>query len=287
MNTRTTLGAISLPLLTSLLLGACAPAASDAGSSSDSPLATAPTLGSVQSFAVLGGSTVTNTGSSVIRGDLGVNPGLAITGFPPGLVVGGTTHAGDAVALQAQTDVVTAFNALGAQACDVDLTGKDLGGLTLVPGVYCFSSSAQLTGSLVLNAGGKPDAVFVFKTGSSLTSASNASVSVINGGSDCGVFWQVGSSATLGSGTVFVGSVLALASITLDTGAKLSGRALARTAAVTLDTNAVSLPICAAVGDAGADAAQQPDAALQDSGTSQEASTNDAGDDAPACCGCN
>ena len=291
MNTRTILGAISLPLLTSLVF-ACSQSVTASGNSS--ALATAPTLGTVQSFAVLGGSTVTNTGPTTVRGDLGVQPGLAIVGFPPGLVIGGTTHAGDSVALQAQTDVTTAFNALGAQACDVDLSGKDLGGLTLVPGVYCFSSSAQLTGALVLDAGGKADAVFVFKTGSTLTSASNASVSVINGGSACGVFWQIGSSATLGTGTVFVGNVLALASVTLNTGVKLSGRALARTGAVTLDTNAVSLPICATAVDAGVDAAPQVDAAVQDSGASQdsgmsqETSTSDAGPvgDA-ACCGCN
>ena len=164
---------------------------------------------------------------------------------------------------------MTAFDTLGSETCTVDLSGRDLGGLTLTPGVYCFSSSAQLTGDLVLDAGGRADAVFVFKTGSTLTSASNASVRVINGGNDCGVFWQIGSSVTLGTGTVFSGSILALASITLTTGAKVSGRTLARTGAVTLDTNAVSLPICASGGgtpatDAGTpavDAAVEPDSA--------------------------
>jgi type VI secretion system secreted protein VgrG len=197
----------------------------------------APVLGSAQSFAVLGGSTVTNLGATTITGDLGVDPGLAITGFPPGIVMGGAVHAGDALALQAQTDVTAAYGVLASEVCSRDLTGQDLGGLTLSPGVYCFASSAQLTGALTLDAQGDADAVFVFEIASTLTSASNASVKVINGGGDCGVFWQVGSSATLGTGTAFVGSVLALASITVTTGATISGRALARNGAVTMDQN--------------------------------------------------
>jgi type VI secretion system secreted protein VgrG len=208
--------------------------------------AVAPTLGAAKTFAVLGASTVTNTGSGVLTGDLGVSPGLAITGFPPGTVTG-TTHAGDAVALQAQSDVTTAYNALAGQACNTVLTGQDLGGMTLMPGVYCFSSSAQLTGTLTLNAQGSASAVFVFQIGSTLTTASNSVVQVINtgGGSDCNVFWQVGSSATLGTSTTLAGSILALTSITLTTGANVSGQALARTGAVTLDTNAVS--VCTAL----------------------------------------
>jgi len=209
-------------------------------------VAVAPDLLTAKSFAVLGASTVTNTGSSVLTGDLGVSPGLAITGFPPGTVTG-TTHAGDAVALQAQSDLVTAYNALAGQACDFNLTGQDLGGKTLTPGVYCFSSSAQLTGPLTLDAQGSASAVFVFKIGSTLTTASSSVVEVINtgGGSDCNVFWQVGSSATLGTGTTLAGSILALTSITLTTGAHVSGQALARTGAVTLDGNTVS--VCNAV----------------------------------------
>ncbi len=159
-------------------------------------LAVAPTLGSAESFAVLGGSTVTNTGLTVINGDVGVSPGGAITGFPPGVVVApGEIHAGDAVAAQAQSDVTTAYNALAGQACDVNLTGQDLGGLTLAPGVYCFSTSAQLTGQLILDVQGDPNAVFVFQIGSTLTTASNASVVFVNGGPSCNVFWQIGRSA--------------------------------------------------------------------------------------------
>lgn len=197
-------------------------------------------LGSAQNFGVLGASEVTNTGSTIISGNLGVGPGLAVTGFPPGIITG-TLHAGDAVALQAQADANTAYNSFAGMACNFNLTGQDLGGLTLVPGVYCFSSSAQLTGTLVLDALGSSDSVFVFQIGSTLTTASNASVMVINGGTLCNVFWQVGSSATLGTDTTLVGTVVALTSITLDTGADVIGRVLALNGAVTLDSNLVTV----------------------------------------------
>ena len=212
-------------------------------SSAAAAAATMPPLGTEQSFAVLGGSTVTNTGSSVITGNLGVSPGTAITGFPPGILTG-VMHAADAEALQAQTDTTAAYINLAGQECDSDLTGQDLGGKTLVPGVYCFSSSAQLTGALTLDAGGDPNAVWVFQTGSTLTTASNSSVLLINGANPCNVFWQVGSSATLGTTTSFVGNIFALTSITLDNGASVSGRALARNGAVTLDNNIVTVPVC-------------------------------------------
>lgn len=208
---------------------------------------TAPGLGSAASFAVLGGQTVTNTGPTTINGDLGVSPGTAITGFPPGIVTGGATHAADAVALQAQSDVTTAYDALAGQACTGHLTGRDLGGMTLTSGVYCFSSSAQLTGELTLDAEGNSNAVFIFQIGSKLTTASNSSVRMINGGSDCNVFWQVGSSATLGTTTAFKGSILALTSIALNNGASIvSGRALARNGEVTMDNNKVSILGCSA-----------------------------------------
>jgi len=211
-------------------------------------------LGTAQSFAVLAGSTVTNTGATVVRGNLGVDPGLAITGFPPGLVTGGTVHAGDAVALGAQIDTTIAYVTLAGQAPTLDLTGQDLGGQTLTPGVYKFTSSAQLTGALTLDALNDPSAVFVFQIGSTLTTASNSSVLVLNGGSDCNVFWQVGSSATLGTTTAFKGNILALTSITLNTGATVSGRTLARNAAVTLDGNDVSILGCASGAGGGGDA---------------------------------
>ena len=203
-------------------------------------------LGTAQSFAVLAGSTVTNTGSTTVIGNLGVDPGLAVTGFPPGLVSGGTIHSGDAVALQAQSDTTIAYIKLAGESPTLDLTGKDLGGMTLTAGTYHFSSSAQLTGALTLDAEGDPAAVFIFQMGSTLTTASNSSVVIINGGDDCNVYWQVGSSATLGTTTAFKGNILALTSITLDTGATVSGRALARNAAVTMDSNEVSILQCAA-----------------------------------------
>src|SRR6185369_15989456 len=136
--------------VTALLFGACSSPPSHLA-----PALAVPVLGAAQSFVVLAGATVTNTGATTVVGNLGVSPGSAVTGFPPGIVVGGTTHATDAVALQAQTDVTTAYNDLMGQACNFDLTGQDLGGLTLTEGVYCFSSSAQLTGALVLDAQGR------------------------------------------------------------------------------------------------------------------------------------
>jgi type VI secretion system secreted protein VgrG len=206
-------------------------------------------LGTAQSFAVLGGSTVTNTGASVIGGDVGVSPGSAITGFPPGVLTPpGTIHAADAVAAQAQVSLTTQYNALVSAACTADLTGVDLGNRTLISGVYCFSTSAQMTGPLTLNAQGNAAATFVFKIGSTLTTASGSSVNLINGGNPCGVMWQIGSSATLGTTTSFVGNLIALTSITLNTGANIIGRALARNGAVTLDTNNISFAACSAGG---------------------------------------
>jgi len=204
-------------------------------------------LGTAANFGVLGGSTVTNTGSTVVNGQVGVSPGSAVTGFPPGTVVGGTIHSNDAVAQQAQNDLTTAYNQVAGTMCTMDLSGQDLGGMTLTPGVYCFTSSAQLTGTLTLNAQGNPNAQFLFKIGSTLTTASGSRVLFINSATACNdnVFWQVGSSATLGTGTSLAGNILALSSITLTTGATLTGRTLARNGAVTLDTNRVGS--CAAL----------------------------------------
>ena len=194
----------------------------------------------LSSFAVLGGSTVTNTGPTVVNGNLGVSPGSAVTGFPPG-IINGALHTADAAAAMAQSDLATVYNKLANTACNTDLSGQDLGGLTLTPGTYCFSTSAQLTGTLTLDAQGNPNAVFLFKIGSTLTTASASSVLLINSASSCGVFWQVGSSATLGTGTALQGNIVALASITLNTGANATGRLLARNGAVTLDSNQVTV----------------------------------------------
>jgi len=169
-----------------------------------------------------------------------VSPGTAVTGFPPGKVLG-TTHAADAVALQAQSDTTIAYNELSAAGppC-TDLTGQDLGGMTLVAGVYCFTSKAGLTGELTLDAQGVSNAVFIFKTVSELTAASGSSVMLINGASPCNVFFKVGSSATIGTGSRFTGNIVALTSIELQSGANLEGRALARNGAVTLDNNQIT-----------------------------------------------
>lgn len=202
-------------------------------------------LGTAEDFAVLGASDVTNTGPSVITGDLGVSPGSSVTGFPPGVVIG-TIHATDAAAAQAQSDLTTAYNTAAGLPCGTDLTGQDLGGMTLTPGVYCFATSAFLTGTLTLDMQGNPNAFFLFQIGSTLITASGSTVAMINsGGATCpsNLFWQVGSSATIGTGSSFAGNILALTSITLTTGAGMNGRALARNGAVTLDTNVIS--ICA------------------------------------------
>jgi len=202
-------------------------------------------LGTARNFAVLAGSTVTNTGPSVISGSVGLAPGSAVTGFPPGIVLAGTMQVANGVALQAKNDLVTGYNDAAGRSSTATVSG-DLAGRTLTPGVYTSASSLGLSGQLTLDAQGDPNAVFIFQAGSSLIVGSGSQVNLIGGAQACNVYWQVGSSATIGTGSTFVGNIMALTSITMTTAATLQGSALARNGAVTLDTNTITMATCAA-----------------------------------------
>jgi Ice-binding-like len=201
-------------------------------------------LGTAASFAVLAGAGITNTGPTTLNGDLGTFPTPSVTGAGS-LTVTGTNHGGDAVTQGAKAALVTAYDNAAGQGPATPIAA-DLAGQTLAPGVYNSASSIGLTGALTLNGGGDPQAVFVFQAGSTLTTASASTVTLVNGAQACNVFWQVGSSATLGTGSQFRGSILALTDITVTTGATVEGRVLARNGAVTLDTNTITRPNCAA-----------------------------------------
>jgi serine protease AprX len=193
-------------------------------------------LGTASAASVLAGSGVTNTGPSVLNRDLDTYPTPAVTGFPPGVTMG-VQHAADAVALAAQNDLTTAYNGAAGAVSTSNVTGVDLGGKTLTPGVYTAAAGMAITGTAPLTLSGSADSVFIFQAGSTLITGSNSSVVLSGGVQAANVFWQVGSSATLGTGTAFKGNILALTSITITTGATVDGRALARNGAVTLDSN--------------------------------------------------
>jgi hypothetical protein len=203
-------------------------------------------LATAAPFVVLGGQTVTNTGPSVLNGDLGVAPGTSLPGFGLPAVVNGATHAADAVASQAQADLTVAYDVAAGQpvAPADDLTGQDLGGMTLVAGAYRYTSSAQLTGTVTLDAQGDPNAQFVFLVGSQLTTASGSAVALINGASPCNVYWKV-DTATLGTTTAFQGNLMALTDISLNNAATVLGRMLARNGQVSLINNLLTRPLCA------------------------------------------
>jgi hypothetical protein len=208
--------------------------------------ATAPPLGTADSFAVLAGTTVTNTNTpTVVNGDLGLSPGTSVTGFPPGTVTG-SQDINDPAAATAQTDLTAAYNnAAGQPPTTSGLSG--IGNQTLTPGVYNAASALLVNGTLTLDAQGDANAVFIFQVGSALTTASGSTIALVNGAQACNIFWQVGSSATLGTGSTFAGSVLALTSITVTTGDTVDGRVLASNGAVTLDDDAITAPTCLTV----------------------------------------
>jgi type VI secretion system secreted protein VgrG len=207
----------------------------------------APSLGAAASFAVLAATTVTNTGLTVVTGNVGVSPGTAVTGFGPGVIHNGAIYSGSgSLAGPAQASAATAYNDLVAQGClpANNLSGKvlgvDAGAVTLGPGVYCFNTSAQLTTTLTLNDGGDPNALFIFQIGTTITTASNSQVLMSSGGRGANVYWQIGTSATIGTGTIFRGNIIASTSITMTTSASTTGRLFAIGAAVTMDTNNVN-----------------------------------------------
>lgn len=213
-------------------------------------------LGAASTFGVLASSTVTNTGATVIKGSVGLSPGTSITGFPPGSVSQGAIHIADSAAAQAQSAATAAFGNAAGQPSTQNLTGQDLGGMTLGPGVYTFNSSAQLTGTLTLTGAG----LHIFQIGSTLTTASASVVAAINGADAANIFWEVGSSATLGTGSIFIGNILAEISITTTTGDTMAGRLFALTGAVTMDTLAMTFPPATTPGGLGGPPSRIPTA---------------------------
>ena len=200
---------------------------------------TAPGLGTASSYAILAGTpNITNTGATVISGSVGIFPAASVTGFPPGTVTNGTIQAGTAAAGTAETDLTAAYGVAASSPCNFNKTGQNLGGMTLTPGTYCQTTAPTLTGILTLSGNG----VFIFQIGSTLVTAPGASVVLTGGAQACNVFWQVSSSATLDTTTAFVGTIMALTSISLNNGASIQGRALARNGAVTLINNVITAP---------------------------------------------
>lgn len=233
--------AVVIPLILTAVMAGCCNGGDDLVSSlsaaSLGPGGAPINLGSAGSFGILAGQDVTNTGATTINADLGVSPGSTLTGAP---TVTGTIHLGDSTAAAAQNALTKAYNQAAGRAAGATIAG-DLGGLTLAPGVYKSTSSLMITSAdLTLDAGGNSNAVFIFQIASTLTVGVGRNVILSGGAQSSNITWQVGSSATLGVGSDFSGDILALTSITLNTGATLNGRALARNGSVTLDTNTVT-----------------------------------------------
>jgi hypothetical protein len=195
-------------------------------------------FGSAESFAVLAHQTITNIGNTTINGDVGLYPGTSVTGFGT-VTLNGTLHVTNTVAMNAKADLLTAYNDAKGRTTTTVVTPADLGGRTLTPGVYTAATSIGLTGTLILDGGGDSNAVFIFQAGSALTTASNSEIQLINGASASNVFWQIGSSATLGTNSKFAGNIMAQESITLTTGVVLTGKIMALTGSVTLDSDVI------------------------------------------------
>ncbi len=191
-------------------------------------------------LAILAGSGITNTGATNITGDMGLSPGTSIGGFPPGILVG-TQHINDAIANQAKLDLTAAYNDAAGRTCtDIVAIAGNVGGLTFTPGLYKSTSSLELSsGDLTFDGKGNPNAVFIIQIASALTVTSDRKVILANGASAANIFWQVGTSATFGTTSVFKGTVMALQSISFNTGATLDGRALARNGAITMSGNTI------------------------------------------------
>lgn len=227
-------------------------------------------LGTAAPFAVLAGTpAITNSGPTIITNDMGIHPAAAVTGFPPG-IVNGTTHLADGVAQQAKSDLVIAYDDAASRTLATTVTGGLLGGQTLVAGVYNSGGvTLDLTGTLTLDGQNDPNSVWIFQATSDLITASSSSVAFVNGGSPCNVFWQVTSSATLGSDSTFVGTIMALTSITMNSNVNVSGRALARNGTVTLLNNRISSAMCSAAGPTPAPTTTPlvPNTALTNGGT--------------------
>ena len=221
-----------------------------------SAAAVAVPLGTAAPFAVLAGAGITNTGPTTVRGDLGTYPTRTTTGDAT-ITTTGKKHGGDAVTQGAKDDLRTGYTTAAGEGPPSPITA-DLAGRTLTAGVYRSDSSLGLTGALTLDAGGNPDAVFVFQAGSTLKTASASRIVLSNGAQACHVFWQVGSSATLGTGSTFRGSILALTDITVTTGVTVDGRVLARNGAVTLDTDTITTPSCIASAPSGPPSSPPP-----------------------------
>jgi Ice-binding-like len=196
-------------------------------------------LGEAAQVAILGGSTVTNAGPTMVVGNLALSPGVSVTGFPPGTISGGSIHINDALATQAHADAFTAYTQVAGETLTTDLSGMNLGGMLLTPGVYHFDTTAQLTGALMLDTGGDPDAAFHFQIGTTLATDPLSTITLLNGDS-VNIFWQVGTSATIGSDSMFIGNLIADQSISVELGAMVDGRLLAINAAVTLNTNTIN-----------------------------------------------